>query len=460
MAFSKNIVFEIFNNFRDRIVNLDTKNGRDELRKFIYPDPDGRKDNIFVRKSPVSCSLLLEYLIRHTPLSTQTNIDVFFDEAGLRPVTKSAISQRRTRLDPQIFVQLNRKFVSECYKTGGADQRSWNGYYLMAADGSQFALHDKEVLGEDFGSSNYANHAVEEGLTCPMAKCVMISDMLNGFTLCSRLFKHNVDERVAFEPLLDEFANVNPFRPHETICILDRGYFSLKIMYLMGKLELKYVIRVSSSSSIIREFIKSGKGEEVVEWRPSSGTSLFEDSQWREEGRPPLKVRLVAVKLKNGETEVLVTNLTSEEVSHSQMKELYFKRWGIEVDYLHYKYVYEIEGFTGARPVCVYQDFYATVLLHNMVCLVIDSQKENVEKKTSHRKLAYKTNCALLAGAFFNSFVDMFVRGHIKEKLEILNIDAIQYLTPVRPDRCFPRERVKYKKGYSHRTKTNRKRAI
>lgn len=460
MAFSQKNVFDIINNLRTRIVNFNTEKGREELTRFIYPDANGRKDNVFVRKSPVSCPLLLKYLIRHTPLSTQTNIDVFFDEAGSPPVTKSAISQRRTRVKPRIFADLNQRFVWECYEKGGDDLSRWHGFNLVACDGSQFALPDTDAVAKEFGRLNFANHAVEEGKTFPMAKCLMISDILNGFTICARLFENNVDERTAFEPLLAKFARVSPFVPDRTICLLDRGYFSLKLMYLMGNLKLKFVIRAASSSPIIRDFIKSGKSEDVVEWQPTAGTSLYNDPQWRKGGRKPIKVRLVAVGLDDGETEVLVTNLGPEEVSSTKMKELYFKRWGIEVDYLHYKHVYLIEEFTGARPVCVYQDFYATVLLHNMVCLVIDSQRKRVEKATSGRKLGYKTNCALLAGAFFNSFIDMFVLGHIKEILKILNRAAIRYLTPVRPGRSFSRKRVKHKKSYRHRTKTNRKRAI
>lgn len=46
-----------------------------------------------------------------------------------------------------------------------------------------------------------------------------------------------------------------------------------------------------------------------------------------------LKVRIVKVKLKNGITEVLFTNLPKEIASPEELKQLYGERWTIEKDY-------------------------------------------------------------------------------------------------------------------------------
>lgn len=454
----KSCACDIINVLREDIVELEHPENRKLLERFILPDSSGRTDNLFTRRTPLTFSLLLNFIMRHNPLSTQISLNEFFDDIGHRPVTKSALSQKRTRLDPNVFVYLNRKFVHNCYNRMMAGMSQWHGWNLLACDGSNIALPDTDSIAEYFNRHRYSTNTGKAGETFPMAKVLMIYDVLNGITLCGSLNRDTDDERKMLMDLLPEMLCMLPFETSRTICIMDRGYFSLKIIDDMDKTGMKFVVRVQLSSSVVKNFISSGSRECVVEWKPSNYTSLTTDPKWKASGRESLRVRLVRVCLPDGQVEVLATNLSSEEVPASKMKELYFMRWPIEVEYLHYKHAFVIEAFSGGRPICVRQDFFATILAHNMVRLMTVISRDEVERENRHKKLDYKSNMAILVGMFYAMFIEMMVLDEVYRCIDILYDTACKALTPVRDGRKFKRKRKKHKSSDKNITRTNRKR--
>lgn len=456
----KSCACDIINALRNEIVRLEQPENRKLLENFILPDSSGRKDNLFMRRTPLTVSLLLNFIMRHNPLSTQISLNEFFDSINRRPVSKSALSQKRTRLDPDVFVYLNRNFVSRCYDMIRDRMPLWHGWSLLACDGSAVALPDTESIVECFGRHKYATNTGKAGETFPMARIVMVNDVINGLTLCGSLKPDTVDERRIFMELLPDVLRLCPLEPSRTICIMDRGYFSLKIINDMDCSGMKVVVRAPRTSGMVRKFISSRARECVVDWKPAPHTSLTNDPRWKAGGRDSLRVRLVRVSLPGGEVEVLATNLTDEEVPQAMMKELYFMRWSVEVEYLHYKHAFVIEAFSGGRPICVRQDFFATILVHNMVRLVTAISREDVDRENIRRKLRYKTNMAILAGMFYAVFIEMMVLDEVEICIGILYTTACKALTPVRNGRSFKRKRKKHKSSDRNITRTNRKRVV
>lgn len=458
MDISNTKVSTIINALKEEIVSFGTPEGRENLERFIIADEKGTKDNIFVRKSRFTAPILIDYILRHSPLSTTVSLYDFFSGIGEDPVTKSAFSQRRTRLDPEVFNHLNRNFINRSYAVLSSELELWHGWHLIACDGSDIELVDTEPVAEHFGRYIYVNNKGEKCEGSPMAKALMVNDMLNGFTLWSKLCPYNKDERNAFEEMVPEIQATAPFNLSKTICVLDRGYFSLKLIYLLAKTSMKYVVRVQNPGGIIRQFIDSGEKERIIEWSPSSNTSLSKYPDWIKEGGKPLAIRLVRVELPKGEVEVLATNLTVDEVPHSMMKKLYFMRWPIEVDYLHYKHVLVIEAFSGARPLCVMQDFYATVVDYNIACLIEDDAKKDVEEENKHKEQRYKTNFAVLVGIFFSEFINLMILDKLDSAVTSLKKVAREKLTPIMEGRSFPRVRKRRKSSDRQLTRNNRKR--
>ncbi len=62
------------------------------------------------------------------------------------------------------------------------------------------------------------------------------------------------------------------------------------------------------------------------------------------------RLRVINIILSSDETEKLVTNLIEENYTNEDFKQLYFKRWSIEVKYNQLKNRYELENFSGNTP--------------------------------------------------------------------------------------------------------------
>ena len=103
-----------------------------------------------------------------------------------------------------------------------------------------------------------------------------------------------------------------------------------------------------------------------------------------------LKIRIVKVKLKNGDVEILATNLSSDEFSSEELKELYAKRWEIETGYDRLKNLIRIEDFSGRRRRLIEQDFYANIFLYNLANTIKIDANKRIMRQPRKRKYNYK----------------------------------------------------------------------
>ncbi len=91
-------------------------------------------------------------------------------------------------------------------------------------------------------------------------------------------------------------------------------------------------------------------------------------------------------------TEILITNIL-DEFDIDNFKQLYNLRWGIEKTYNCIKNKFDLESFSGTKPVCILQDFYANLYLYNALAMLIyENNKKLVKKNDTETKYVYKTN--------------------------------------------------------------------
>ena len=68
-------------------------------------------------------------------------------------------------------------------------------------------------------------------------------------------------------------------------------------------------------------------------------------------------------------------------------KELYFKRWGIEISYDILKNIFKVENFTGLTQIAINQDFLAIILTNNISSLIMnDIMEEKVTLYNEQKK--------------------------------------------------------------------------
>ena len=90
-----------------------------------------------------------------------------------------------------------------------------------------------------------------------------------------------------------------------------------------------------------------------------------------------IKVRVVKFVLPSGEIETLVTNLF--ELDESEFKELYFKRWPVEIKFDIVKNKLELPAFGGFTENVILQDFWISMFLANMVSLAKHEDDKEVK---------------------------------------------------------------------------------
>ena len=150
-----------------------------------------------------------------------------------------------------------------------------------------------------------------------------------------------------------------------------------------------------------------------------------------------LKVRIVKFALPSGEIETLITNLF--DLDESEFKELYFKRWRIEVEYDVVKNKLELPCFGGFSENIIMQDFWVTMYLANMVAIIKNEADQEIteERKDKENKYEYQANVNTLIGSMRDRLADaVFSRNpaHRQKKLERIMAEVKNSVVPIRPD--------------------------
>lgn len=173
-------------------------------------------------------------------------------------------------------------------------------------------------------------------------------------------------------------------------------------------------------------------------------------------------MRVIKFELESGIAETLVTNLFDEDLSLTDFKELYFKRWGIEVKYNEIKNKLQVENFTGQTIIAIEQDFYATMYLANMVALAKKDANQIIQEDSKNKQLKfeYKVNTNVLIEKLKDTLVTMIITRNPWKRSKILkNIqhEIERNIIPIRPGRNFVR---KNHKSTQMENRMNKKRAL
>lgn len=148
-------------------------------------------------------------------------------------------------------------------------------------------------------------------------------------------------------------------------------------------------------------------------------------------------LRLISVKLKSGEQEVLLTNiLDKKEYTNKTFKALYNLRWRVEEGYKTFKKVLNIEHFTGKTVLSVFQDFHAKVLMQNLSSLV---NTQLLKSKKSNPKHSFQISKTQTLAKLKDYLVDFFYKQQLKKRILQMNNLLQNCCEIISENRSFPR---------------------
>ena len=172
-----------------------------------------------------------------------------------------------------------------------------------------------------------------------------------------------------------------------------------------------------------------------------------------------LTFRVVRFPISDGTTEILVTNILGE-FDIADFKQLYNLRWGIEKTYNCIKNKFELESFSGTKPICILQDFYANLMLYNALAMVMyENNKELAKKGDTETKYIYKTNENQAVNKIRENLIKAVITENEFERARLFTKIRKQLqkeVVPVRPNRICDNNRkpkhpfVKFSQNQKH----------
>lgn len=352
---------------------------------------------------------------------------------NIASVSGAAFSKARYKIKLELFLTLNSE-LAHFYKS--LPPNLWNGYRLIAGDGTTVSLPASNQIKEAFGI--YDSLASGNSTTC-LAQSFLFYDVLTHFIIDGILAPMALGESTLMIPLLKNL-------PLNSIIILDRGYGYYATIKQLITAKQQFCVRISSSQSKFSKEVLLNKSDDfITTWTPSEG----ERETAKKHGLDcnAITVRVTKIVLPNSEVEILVSSLFDMGlIPRAEMGILYFKRWGIEENIKKLKPKMKLEQFGCKLPQGVYQEFYAHIFMMNLVAILGIEIEPAITLKTTNRKNKYKFNWQNAFRFTRENLIQIFWFGNIADAVENILQKMAQSLIAIIKNRNFERAFKKKKK--------------
>ncbi len=401
------------------------------------------KPSDFTRKRSFTFKSISLFIISSIQSSIQRELDRFFKSYNSKEISEqfasqSAFSQARLKIKPDAFAELDDDCIEHFYSNYHI--KKWNGFRLIAIDGSEVILPKTEETINEFGE--YTTNFMKK--TVVLARVSKAYDVLNKLSIDAKLVNRKIGEHTLANQHLEYCSKGD-------LVLYDRGYPSFDLFRNTLASGSHFCARVAVSNwNVAKKLVESGEREIITEIKPSNGLKRKYNKQCITV--EPIKCRFVCVELPSGEKEVLITSLLdAEKYPHSVFKGLYHLRWDIEESYKKDKHKLQLENFSGKTIIAIYQDFYANILMGNFTSILSSCLDDEIDRKTNKTKYKYQLNITAVLAKVKETIALLFTKSNIIGLIEKLIQMFLSNLLPIRPNRSFERNKQKRKrfhKGY------------
>lgn len=318
-------------------------------------------------------------------------------------ITGSGVCDRMQYISPQVYIDMMNDSIYQLYN-GSIDVPKFKGNIVTAVDSSIIDIPNRPETRKEMEipeDTEFETYSATARLSCMV-------DGLSDFVISANLTNTFTDEIThALWHLEDAKNKINLTH---TITTYDRFYNSKELMLKTMQLDSYFIIRGKTTTFKKQQQkmeINRQNDEEFDINLTDKVINTFRDEELKkyakEKGR--MKIRIVKVKLKTNEEEILFTNLPNELASPEELKELYGDRWTVEKDFDRLKNKLYIEKFTGRRKVIIEQDCYSHLFLFNLLIGLKHDAEAKITRKpreTAKYKYEYHCNMNVLIGEIKN----------------------------------------------------------
>lgn len=203
--------------------------------------------NSFSRKRKLSFSNAIYFICSALRKSIATEISDFIEEhtyLDFPSISKQAFSKARQNISPEAFKELCRLFVDSFYNSTNKLKR-WNGFNILAVDGTSLQVPDTVECGKHFGLSKNQNK-----VQTAIASASALYDVLNDIIVDASITKFKTCERKMAKQHIGALNNEKLIS--NSIILFDRGYPSYDMFDYLNDKNLFFLMRVSSSFKMIQ----------------------------------------------------------------------------------------------------------------------------------------------------------------------------------------------------------------
>ena len=396
------------------------------------------------RKMPLSDILICT--LAKKGLSAVMEIRQYFQTVKRveQTVSKQDYFKQRQKLNPEVFRMLNSDYLKGFY--AGQEPQTWNGYLVMATDGSRGEIPNSEENRHIYGVSRN-----NSGDTVARVCISALRDVFNRFIADISIGRNYASEIEGAKAHITALKEITGERP--VLIMFDRNYASLEFMDFLEQNGIKYLIRLHASDYKAEvEAMEGADGEVELNYKAGRLRIIKQKSPRRAaelKEKQSACVRIIKTVFANGDKANFITNL--REGSGRDILRLYKKRWSIEKKFHTLKNKLKFESVAGKASIYVKQDFFAQMLVFNITQDLITAAERRVAKKAKKKRLKYemRINENIAIGLLKEKFIRLMVEEEdsLKEAMfRCLIADMERYIVPVRELKSSPRKRKYYNK--------------
>lgn len=383
-------------------------------------------NNSFIRQRKLVFPVIFSMILKLVTKSLSIECELLEEDESRIAASKQAFSKARYKIHHSGYRELLDSGIETAYGDS-LETGTWRGYRMIAADGSSINIPVSEETEDYFGRFKCNG---TQGRSPILGRVSLFVDLCTSMILSARLAPWNEGEQSLAEEQLPEV--VHQFRAmgqEKLLFIYDRGYPSLKFIKQHKALKVDFLFRLQ-------------KGSYKAVWtRVEAGETDFDSVLNTREFPEGCKVRVLAITLKNGAIEVLITSLVEPEYfTLRDISKAYFLRWQIEECYKRLKIGAELENFSGKNLEAVFQEFWAHLVICNILAIYM-CEKQNPWNPDDIPE--YRLNFSVLFGVMREKIFHSILGNYPISKLDkLFDRVASRAIVKIRPERLYSRHKV------------------
>lgn len=426
-------------------------NDQSTIRTEAFLDLCRNSPNVLIRRRKMPTEDLIYSMINRKGLTLKLELRNYMKitHPGTE-ISKPGYLKQRMKLNPEAIKFLYQNHNKNFYSDPEITPYLYKEHLVFAVDGSDINIPTTPENLERFGTESRkgTKPQAQIGLGC-------LYDVLNRFIIESDINRVKFDEMKIAEQQVDRLPEtIGVTRPF--FVIMDRGYPSIPSFLRMMDKGIKFVVRLKTSDFKSEQQALASDDEDVLIKLTKSRRYHYmgTENEALVMSREGFLIRLITVRLENGNSEVLATNLPRDQFPQEDFREIYHMRWQIETAYETLKDRLQLENFTGTKATLLEQDIYSTIYVSNLAeDIICDIEEQNQQHLKQDYKHTMQINRSISIGLLKSDLIYILLESDTEKKTKLMQqlYDEIsKNVVPIRPDRHYKRTKGQLAGNYSN----------